>query len=145
MSNTLALPEFNRAIVARFKSILPTSPLVPIGNLFFKDWEKYNSFVTYHIRNFGQEHFTGPDQQNVGVCSPIIQVDCFANNIADANNLFNTVSTNLNGLWGALDPFALAPAISVGNSSISLVSSVYDDASRLYQLTSDWFLELNSY
>jgi hypothetical protein len=88
---------YAQAIQYQLNDIL--SP-VPVYANFNRNWAKQPQFVTWQLRNVHQPVYTGQQQNNKGIDTPIFQMSVFNTNLQDAFNISNTILQSLHGYSG---------------------------------------------
>lgn len=73
---------------------------VPVYASFNRNFATEPTFVTWQLRNVGQPTFTGQNQNNLGIDTPIFQISVFAQSFETALNLSNDILQALNGFSG---------------------------------------------
>jgi Protein of unknown function (DUF3168) len=96
------------------------------------------SIVYTRISGFGDNHMLGPS----GLSRPRIQIDCWSQSIDTAAQLANLVKERIDGflgtwLWGEDSP---EEAIVVQGVFYENEREDYDDVSKLYRVSRDFFV-----
>jgi hypothetical protein len=78
---------------------------VPVYANFNRNWAKQTQFATWQLRNIHQPVYTGQQQNNKGIDTPVFQISVFAVTLEDAFNISNTILQSLHGYSGVFgDP-----------------------------------------
>lgn len=97
-------------------------------------------FLTWQLRNIHQDVYTGQTQSNKGIDRPVFQVNIFAQSMADAFSLSNTVLQSLHGYSGN---FGVSPnQIWVAKCDIVWLYNTYDNELGLNQIILDCTLDI---
>lgn len=102
--------NYAEAIQAQLTSIV--SP-VPVYANFNRNWATEPKFLTWNLRNVHQPVYTGQTQNNKGIDTPVFQISIFAQTLADAFNLSNSILQSLHGYsgqFGGMSGFFIAKA-----------------------------------
>lgn len=115
------------------------SPVKVYAN-FNRNFATEPKFLTWQLRNIHQEVFTGQTQSNKSIDRPVFQVNIFAQAMADAFSLSNTVLQSLHGYSGN---FGVSPnQIWVAKCDIVWLYNTYDNELGLNQIILDCTLDI---
>lgn len=107
---------------------------------FNRNFATEPKFLTWQLRNIHQEVFTGQTQSNKSIDRPVFQVNIFAQAMADAFSLSNTVLQSLHGFSGY---FGVSPnRIWVAKCDIVWLYNTYDNELGLNQIILDCTLDI---
>lgn len=107
---------------------------------FNRNFATEPKFLTWQLRNIHQEVFTGQTQSNKSIDRPVFQVNIFAQAMADAFSLSNTVLQSLHGYSGN---FGVSPnQIWVAKCDIVWLYNTYDNELGLNQIILDCTLDI---
>lgn len=73
---------------------------VPVYANFNRNWAKQTEFVTWQLRNVHQPVYTGQEQNNKGIDTPVFQMSVFNTSLEGAFNISNTILQSLHGYSG---------------------------------------------
>lgn len=115
------------------------SPVKVYAN-FNRNFATEPKFLTWQLRNIHQDVYTGQTQSNKGIDRPVFQVNIFAQSMADAFSLSNTVLQSLHGYSGN---FGVSPnQIWVAKCDIVWLYNTYDNELGLNQIILDCTLDI---
>lgn len=107
---------------------------------FNRNFATEPKFLTWQLRNIHQDVYTGQTQSNKGIDRPVFQVNIFAQSMADAFSLSNTVLQSLHGYSGN---FGVSPnQIWVAKCDIVWLYNTYDNELGLNQIILDCTLDI---
>lgn len=107
---------------------------------FNRNFAKEPKFLTWQLRNIHQEVFTGQIQSNKSIDRPIFQVSIFAQSMADAFSLSNSLLQSLHGYAG---DFGTGPnTLYVAKCDIVWLYNTYDNELGLNQIVLDCTLDI---
>lgn len=115
------------------------SPVKVYAN-FNRNFATEPKFLTWQLRNIHQPVYTGQSILNKGIDRPVFQVNIFAQAMADAFSLSNTVLQSLHGFSGY---FGVSPnRIWVAKCDIVWLYNTYDNELGLNQIILDCTLDI---
>jgi len=127
---------YTQAIQYQLASVF--SP-VPVYARFNRDFATNPKFVTWVLRNVHQPVYTGQNQNNKGIDTPIFQASIFAQDMDDAFNLSNTLIQSLHGYSGQ---FGGTNGFYVSKIDVTFQYNTYDDNIGLNQIICDCRLDI---
>jgi hypothetical protein len=128
--------EYAKAIQYQLSDIV--SP-VPVYANFNRNFASEPKFITWQLRNVHQPVYTGVNQNNKGIDRPVFQISIFAQNMADAFNIANSILQSLhgyNGQFGGINGFYISKA------DIVWLYNTYDNTVGLHQIIMDCTLDI---
>jgi hypothetical protein len=115
---------------------------VPVYANFNRNFAAEPSFVTWQLRNVHQPVYTGVNQANKGIDTPIFQCSIFAQNMNDCFGLSNTITQALHGYNGFLGVKGSFAGVYVSKIDISMLYNTYDDQVKLHQIILDCRMDI---
>lgn len=115
------------------------SPVKVYAN-FNRNFATEPKFVTWQLRNVHQEVYTGQTQSNKGIDRPVFQISIFAQSMADAFSLSNTLLQSLHGYSGYYGTGSTR--LWVAKSDIVWLYNTYDNELGLNQIFLDCTLDI---
>lgn len=128
--------DYAKAIQAQLTTVF--SP-VPVYANFNRNFATEPKFVTWQLRNVHQPVYTGSYQNVKGIDRPIFQVSIFAQQMADAFELSNTLLQELHGYSGQ---FGGVTGFNVSKVDIDWLYNTYDNTIGLQQIILDCTLDI---
>ena len=107
---------------------------------FNRNFATEPKFLTWQLRNVHQEVYTGQTQSNKGIDRPVFQISIFAQSMADAFSLSNTLLQSLHGYSGNFGTGA--NEIWVAKCDIVWLYNTYDNELGLNQIFLDATLDI---
>jgi len=124
---------YAQAIQYQLNGIL--SP-VPVYANFNRNWAKQTEFVTWQLRNVHQPVYTGQQQNNKGIDTPIFQMSVFATQLEGAFNISNTILQSLHGYSGMFgDP--MDNGFFIAKADVVWLYNTYDNEIGMQQIIMD--------
>jgi hypothetical protein len=124
---------YAQAIQYQLNDIL--SP-VPVYANFNRNWAKQTEFVTWQLRNVHQPVYTGQQQNNKGIDTPIFQMSVFATQLEGAFNISNTILQSLHGYSGMFgDP--MDNGFFIAKADVVWLYNTYDNEIGMQQIILD--------
>jgi len=124
---------YAQAIQYQLNDIL--SP-VPVYANFNRNWAKQTQFVTWQLRNVHQPVYTGQQQNNKGIDTPIFQMSVFATQLEGAFNISNTILQSLHGYSGMFgDP--MNNGFFLAKADVVWLYNTYDNEIGMQQIILD--------
>jgi hypothetical protein len=115
---------------------------VPVYANFNRNFAEQQKFLVWQLRNVHQPVYTGQDQTNKGIDTPVFQVNVFA---SDMNNCFNMTNQILQALHGFSGQFGVGTGfagIYVAKIDITMLYNTYDDQVKLNQIVLDCRMDI---
>ena len=128
--------RYAEAIQAQLASTVAPAPVYANFNRNFATQPK---FLTWQLRNVHQPVYTGQVQSNKGIDRPVFQVSIFAQSMADAFGISNTILQSLHGYAGQ---FGGVSGIYVSKVDIDWLYNTYDNELGLNQIILDCTLDV---
>jgi hypothetical protein len=122
---------YAQAIQAQLSSVV--NP-VPVYANFNRNFATQPSFLTWQLRNVHQPVYTGSTQSVKGIDTPIFQTNVFAQDMAIAFGLANSIIQALHGYSGQ---FGGSGGFNVSKIDVSWLYNTYDDQVKLNQIILD--------
>lgn len=107
---------------------------------FNRNFATEPKFLTWQLRNIHQPVYTGQTQSNKGIDRPVFQVNIYAQAMADAFSLSNTVLQSLHGYSGNFGTGA--NQIWIAKCDIVWLYNTYDNELGLNQIVLDCTLDV---
>lgn len=98
-------------------------------------------FITWQLRNVHQPVYTGTNQSNKGIDTPIFQVSIFCQSMETAFNLSNTLLQSLHGYSGTFGNPA-TNGFFVSKVDVDFLYNTYDNEIGLNQIILDCMLQV---
>jgi hypothetical protein len=112
---------------------------VPVYANFNRNFATQPKFLTWQLRNIHQPVYTGQVQSVKGIDRPVFQVSIFAQSMADAFGISNTILQSLHGYAGQ---FGGVSGIYVSKVDIDWLYNTYDNELGLNQIILDCTLDV---
>ena len=129
--------QYAKAIQYQLASIVMP---VPVYAAFNRNFATQPKFITWMLRNVHQPVYTGNNQNNKGIDTPVIQISIFSQNIEDGFTISNQILQSLHGysglFGGATDGFWIAKA------DVQWLYNSYDNENKLAQIFLDCTLDI---
>jgi hypothetical protein len=125
---------YAQAIQAHLSGIV--SP-VPVYANFNRNFAVETKFLTWQLRDIHQPVYTGVNQNNKGIDTPVFQISIFTQNMSDCFNLSNDILQSLhgyNGVFGGL--------FYISKADVYWLYNTYDDELNLQQIILDCTLHI---
>ena len=133
MTTQLNPVYYAKAIQYQLNSIL--SP-VPVYANFNRNWAKQTEFVTWQLRNVHQPVYTGQQQNNKGIDTPVFQMSVFNTGLEGAFNISNTILQSLHGYSGMFgDP--MDNGFFIAKADVIWLYNTYDNEIGMQQIIMD--------
>ena len=124
---------YAQAIQYQLNDIL--SP-VPVYANFNRNWAKQTEFVTWQLRNVHQPVYTGQQQNNKGIDTPVFQMSVFNTELEGAFNISNTILQSLHGYSGMFgDP--MDNGFFIAKADVIWLYNTYDNEIGMQQIILD--------
>lgn len=129
--------NYAKAIQAELESIVAP---VPVYALFNRNFTKTQTkFITWQLRNVHQPVYTGGNQNNKGIDTPVFQISIFTQFLADGFTIENEIAQALHGYqgqFGGTDGFWIAKA------DVMWLYNTFDDTIGMHQIILDCTLDI---
>lgn len=129
--------QYAKAIQYQLASIVTP---VPVYAAFNRNFASQPKFITWMLRNVHQPVYTGNNQNNKGIDTPVIQISIFSQNIEDGFTISNQILQSLHGysglFGGSTDGFWIAKA------DVQWLYNSYDNENKLAQIFLDCTLDI---
>ena len=129
--------QYAKAIQYQLASIVTP---VPVYAAFNRNFATQPKFITWMLRNVHQPVYTGSNQANKGIDTPVIQISIFTQNIEDGFTISNQILQSLHGFSGVFggptDGFWIAKA------DVQWLYNSYDNENKLAQIFLDCTLDI---
>jgi hypothetical protein len=132
--------QYGKAIQYQLESIVTP---VPVYAAFNRNFATQPKFITWMLRNVHQPVYTGTQQSNKGIDTPVFQVSVFAVTVDEAFNISNTILQSLHGYSGILGNPATT-GIYVGKVDVVWLYNTYDNEIGMQQIILDCTLYVPS-
>jgi len=112
---------------------------VPVYANFNRNFATEPSFMTWQLRNVHQPVYTGQNQNNKGIDTPIFQMSVFSQDMPTAFNISNTILQSLHGYSGQ---FGGSSGFWIAKADVDWLYNTYDNAVGLHQIIMDCTLDI---
>jgi len=109
----------------------------PVYANFNRNFSTESSFVTWQLRNIHQPVYTGPNQNNKGIDTPIFQINIFSQRYNNALTLSNTLLQDLHGYSGQ---FGGVSGFNISKADVDWLFNQYDNELGLNHIVLDCIL-----
>lgn len=106
----------------------------PVYANFNRNYATEPTFVTWQLRNIHQPVYTGQNQNNKGIDTPVFQISLFSQSFNDALTLSNTVLQALDGYSGQ---FGGGSGFFIAKADVVWLYNSYDNELGLNQIFLD--------
>jgi len=124
--------QYSKAIQYQLASIVTP---VPVYAAFNRNFATQPKFITWMLRNVHQPVYTGGNQANKGIDTPVFQISVFTQGIEDGFAISNQILQSLHGysglFGGATDGFLISKA------DVVWLYNSYDNEQKLAQVFMD--------
>jgi hypothetical protein len=117
------------------------SPVNVYAN-FNRNFAEQQQFLVWQLRNVHQPVYTGQDQTNKGIDTPIFQVNVFASDMNNCFNMTNQILQALHGYSGTFGANGSFAGIWVAKIDITMLYNTYDDQVKLNQIVLDCRMDI---
>ena len=136
MTTQLNPSDYAKAIQNQLQTIV--NP-VPVYANFNRNFATQPKFLTWHLRNVHQPVYTGTTQSVKGIDRPIFQISVFAQEMADAFNISNTILQSLHGYSGQ---FGGSSGFYISKADVNWLYNTYDDTIKQHHIILDCQLDI---
>ena len=115
---------------------------VPVYVNFNRNFAEQTQFLVWQLRNVHQPVYTGQNQNNKGIDTPVFQVSVFASDMGNCFSMTNQILQALHGysgFFGAKGGFA---GIYVAKLDATMLYNTYDDSVKLNQIVLDCRMDI---
>lgn len=124
--------NYASAIQAQLASIVTP---VPVYAAFNRNFATQPKFVTWLLRNVHQPVFTGQDQNNKGIDTPVFQISIFTQVIEDGFTISNQILQSLHGYSGLFG--GATYGFNISKADVMWLYNSYDNEEKLAQVFLD--------
>ena len=128
--------NYAKAIQYQLASIV--SP-IPVYANFNRNFATEPTFITWQLRNIHQPVYTGQNQNNKGIDTPVFQISIFSQNMATAFDVSNTILQSLHGYSGQ---FGGSTGFWIAKADVMWLYNTFDDTIGLQQIILDCTLDI---
>jgi len=128
--------NYAKAIQYQLASIV--SP-IPVYANFNRNFATESTFITWQLRNIHQPVYTGQNQNNKGIDTPVFQISIFSQNMATAFDVSNTILQSLHGYSGQ---FGGSTGFWIAKADVMWLYNTFDDTIGLQQIILDCTLDI---
>lgn len=129
--------QYGKAIQYQLDSIV--SP-VPVYAAFNRNFATQPKFVTWMLRNVHQPVYTGQNQNNKGIDTPVFQISIFTQVIEDGFTISNQILQSLHGYSGRLG--SVTDGFWVAKADVVWLYNSYDNENKLAQIFLDCTIDI---
>jgi hypothetical protein len=136
MTTENSIYEYAKATQAQLQNICGS---VPVYANFNRNYATEPKWVAWQIRNVHQPVYTGSTQSVKGIDRPVIMMNVFASEFADALNIADTIKTALNGYSGL---YGGSTGFYISKADVAILYNSYDNTIGLHQVVMDCTLDI---
>ena len=129
--------KYSKAIQYQLANIVTP---VPVYAAFNRNFATQPKFITWMLRNVHQPVYTGQNQNNKGIDTPVFQISIFTQNIEDGFTISDQILQSLHGFsglfGGPINGFWIAKA------DVQWLYNSYDNEQKLAQVFLDCTLDI---
>ena len=129
--------QYGKAIQYQLDSIV--SP-VPVYASFNRNFATQPKFVTWMLRNVHQPVYTGQNQNNKGIDTPVFQISIFTQVIEDGFTISNQILQSLHGYSGRLG--SVTDGFWVAKADVTWLYNSYDNENKMAQIFLDCTIDI---
>jgi len=131
--------QYGKAIQYQLSSIITP---VPVYAAFNRNFATQPKFLTWMLRNVHQPVYTGQNQNNKGIDTPVFQISIFTQVIEDGFTISNTVLQSLHGFSGLFG--GATNGFQVAKADVQWLYNSYDNENKLAQIFLDCTLYIST-
>jgi len=131
--------QYGKAIQYQLSSIVTP---VPVYAAFNRNFATQPKFLTWMLRNVHQPVYTGQNQNNKGIDTPVFQISIFTQVIEDGFTISNTVLQSLHGFSGLFG--GATNGLQVAKADVQWLYNSYDNENKLAQIFLDCTLYIST-
>lgn len=128
---------YGKAIQAQLAGIVTPTPVYAMFNRNFAAQPK---FVTWQLRNVHQPVYTGQNQDNKGIDTPVFQISVFAQNVEDSFTISNQILQSLHGYSGLFG--GAIYGFNISKADVIWLYNSYSDEEKLAEVFMDCTLQI---
>lgn len=124
--------DYAKAVQAHLTSIVTP---VPVYAAFNRNFATQPKFVTWMLRNVHQPVFTGQNQNNKGIDTPIFQISIFTQVIEDGFTISNQILQSLHGYSGLFG--GVTYGFNISKADVMWLYNSYNNEEKMAQVFLD--------
>jgi hypothetical protein len=113
---------------------------IPVYANFNRNFAVEPDFATWQLRNVHQPVYTGQNQNNKGIDTPIFQISVYSQNMQNAFNNSNLILQSLHGYSGLFG--GATYGIQIAKADVTWLYNTYDNTVGLHQIILDCQLDI---
>lgn len=113
---------------------------VPVYAAFNRNFATQSKFVVWMLRNVHQPVYTGQNQNNKGIDTPVFQISIYTQEIEDGFTISNQILQSLHGYSGLFG--GAANGFNVSKADVSWLYNSYDNTEKMAQIFLDCTLDV---
>jgi len=129
--------QYGKAIQYHLSQIVAP---VPVYAAFNRNFATQPKFVTWNLRNVHQPVYTGQNQNNKGIDTPIFQISIFTTEIEDGFTISNQILQSLHGYSGLFG--GATNGFQVSKVDVDWLYNSYDNTEKMAQIFLDCTLDV---
>ena len=129
--------QYGKAIQYQLSQIVAP---VPVYAAFNRNFATQPKFVTWNLRNVHQPVYTGQNQNNKGIDTPIFQISIFTTEIEDGFTISNQILQSLHGYSGLFG--GATNGFQVSKVDVDWLYNSYDNTEKMAQIFLDCTLDV---
>lgn len=129
--------QYGKAIQYQLSQVVAP---VPVYAAFNRNFATQPKFVTWNLRNVHQPVYTGQNQANKGIDTPIFQVSIFTTEIEDGFTISNQILQSLHGYSGLFG--GATNGFQVSKVDVDWLYNSYDNTEKMAQIFLDCTLNV---
>jgi len=128
---------YGKAIQAQLAGIVTP---VPVYAMFNRNFATQPKFVTWQLRNVHQPVYTGQNQNNKGIDTPVFQISIFTQNVEDSFTISNLILQSLHGYSGLFG--GATYGFNISKADVTWLYNSYSDTEKLAEVFMDCTLHV---
>jgi len=129
--------QYGKAIQYQLSQIVTP---VPVYAAFNRNFATQPKFITWHLRNVHQPVYTGQNQNNKGIDTPVFQISIFTQQIEDGFTISNQILQSLHGYSGLFG--GSTDGFWVSKADVQWLYNSYNNDEKLAQVFLDCTLDI---
>jgi len=129
--------QYGKAIQYQLSQIVTP---VPVYAAFNRNFAVQPKFITWMLRNVHQPVYTGQNQNNKGIDTPVFQISIFTQEIEDGFTISNQILQSLHGYSGLFG--GTTNGFYVSKADVSWLYNSYDNTEKMAQIFLDCTLDV---
>lgn len=113
---------------------------VPVYAAFNRNFATQSKFVVWMLRNVHQPVYTGQNQNNKGIDTPVFQISIYTQEIEDGFTISNQILQSLHGYSGLFG--GATNGFNVSKADVSWLYNSYDNTEKMAQIFLDCTLDV---